>query len=75
MDASDLTRLRKAKAWYFAQKTTLQKAQPTADCFSYTECTPATCKVTFPSYDAKYNYFIGKNKCNGTTCQINGCGR
>ena len=75
MDASDRTRLRKARASYVAQKTTLAAAQPSADCFSYTGCTPTTCKLTFASYDAKYNYYIGKNDCTGTTNKINGGGR
>jgi hypothetical protein len=75
MDASDRTRIRKARAWYVAQKTTLAIAQPGKDCSTYTGCTPTTCKVTFSSYDAKYNYFIGKNDCNGTDCKINGGGR
>jgi hypothetical protein len=75
MDASDTTRKRKAQAWYYAQKLTLAKEQPSADCFTNTCTVPGTCKLHFSTYDAKYNYWIGKNACNGCTCKINGGGR
>jgi len=68
MDASDHTRLRKARAWYIAQDAALQIAQSTS---SYS---PGTSTITFLSYDAKYNYYIGKNDCTASTCQINGGG-
>ena len=75
MDASDTTRKRKAQAWFVAQKVALAKAQPTADCFTYSGCDkPATCKLRFSTYDAKYNYWIGKNECNNCSCPINGGG-
>jgi hypothetical protein len=71
-DASDRIKLIKAKASYFAQKTTLAKAQPTADCLTNSGCSSGTCKLTFKSFEDKYNFFRGKNVCNGCTCSVTG---
>jgi hypothetical protein len=74
-DASDRIKLIKAKASFFAQKTTLAKVQTTADCLTNDGCTPGTCKLTFKTFDDKYNFFRGKNACNGCTCPVSGPGK
>jgi len=68
MDASDLTRKRKAKAIYSIKRDKLIAAQPTKDCNS-TNCRKyATCIVNFSSYDEKQLFLAGKNACNDCNC-------
>lgn len=71
-DASDRIKLVKARASYFAQKTSLAKNQPSADCLTNSGCEAGTCKLTFKSYEEKYNFYRGKNICNGCSCVVSG---
>lgn len=71
-DASDRIKLIKAKASYFAQKNTLAKVQPSADCLTNNDCSSGTCKLKFKSYEDKYNFYRGKNACNGCACPVSG---
>jgi hypothetical protein len=74
-DASDRIKLVKARASYFAQKTTLAKQQPSADCLTNNTCSSGTCILTFKSFEEKYNFYRGKNACNGCTCMVSGSGK
>lgn len=66
--------MKKAKAEYVNQMNIFIYQNPNGDCANLSTCMSTTknCVYHFPTYEQKYNFFIGKNACNNCTCPLTG---
>jgi len=69
MDASDKTRLSKARAYFYNTTQELIKQHPTLNYGALlTNCTSIALPLTFPSYELKRLFIEGRNSYVQCTC-------
>jgi hypothetical protein len=61
MDASDITRRRQARAYYVGKKNSLGATQP--NCVVAPCCGTVDCKLNFPSYELREQFYEGQVAC------------
>jgi hypothetical protein len=69
MDSSDTIAKNKQKAVYIDQLNSFLAANPSGDCSKLSTCcgAPSSCVTYFPSYEAKYTFYNGRDACAGCT--------
>lgn len=70
MDASDYIREKKAKVLFTNQFNIFISQNPSGDCWKLSTCTStiSKCNYHFDTYQASYDFDLGKKACKNCSC-------